>query len=1646
MLKNTKKLAISKQLLISLVFIALMFTAFGVSTENLYAIEVNETVDEMGVELDIEDKLENSQNYEMLQATKTLNGGTFSDIQKAIDAASSGDTIKLSGTFVAKSKDDLISVNKKLVITSSSSATLDGKKLTNIFAVRSTGEGSKISNLIFQNGYSTNEGGAIRITGKSVTIDNCVFKNNNAKISSGAIHTSYSPKVAENLVIKNCKFTGNSAGAAAGAAGVFGYNFKITNCVFDSNKVEYEKNSYGGAIQVGLDTGLSKGTVSGCNFTNNKAISKSGISHGGAGCLRNGTSYKNCIFKGNSADHGGAITFHASATLDSCKFYNNKATKYGGALSISLEQKTMDLTINKCVFDKNTAPLGGAAKLDGMNIKIQNSNFTSNTATKYGGAVDIDAKNVNILSSNFKDNTANVNGGGIYINGVKTVVSKSIFTGNDAIPDVKKLNDGLGGAIYVNSTQATINDNIFKLNTARNGSAVYYDASGKKLNLSDNEMYQNQAWSYLLPVNAYDIYYGDVETLTSVLYGGNNIAKYNDLSVSNAIYNAAKNSNIVVDGETPVNGATKTGELYQDGREYRMKISLTVTHEDGSVAYDGILLSSYLGKVTKYLNDLKPGVYTVKAKHEEDTYYKSISNTTTFKVIPKVDNQILKVAYGNENAAGDDEKFDYKDLVVWTLNITNNGPNNATEVVVNDILPDGLVYVRDDSGGKYDAATGKLIIGNLTVGKSIIVNIITMVNKTGFINNEANVTANEYDYNLTNNKDNASINVNPAIDLSVVKSVNNTNPNYHDLITWTLTVKNNGPDVAHDVKVFDKLPSSLIFQSAPSAYNSLTGYWNVGTLNVGSVARLNIVCKVNKTGAIRNDVSVSGREKDHDLTNNNDSKIIIVNPASDLAIEKSVNVTNANYNDLVKWTLTIRNNGPDDATGVKVYDAMPKGFTPVEVKLPKGNYLNGLINIGNLAVGEKLTLEILCKVSATGNFTNIANITGNEYDHDMTNNEDNASILINPAADLQVTKDVNNSNPNYPGLITWTITVKNNGPDLAHDVKVKDTIPKSLIWKNDDSHGKYNPQTAIWDIGQLASGSSVSLKIICQINATGNTTNYVSVTGREYDYDLTNNYDNETIHVVKAADVAIEKFVNNTSPNYNDLVKWTVRITNNGPDKATDVFIEEKIPEGLVLVNYTATKGIFADGAWVMCCLNQSEVQTLELVCRVNKTGKITNLVVISANEHDYNPDNNKSNKSIDVPPAVDLELTKEVNDTTPYFGDTVLWTINLKNNGPDRATGVVVSDLLPDSLLYVDYESDKGEFHEGIWNVGSLNVGESAYLKIIAIVDAIGEITNYAEATSNEYDWNMFNNYDSAELEVSPVADLAIEKLVNNTSPNYNSLVKWTLIVTNNGPNDASNVVVYDEIPEGLTLISSSGNYRDGIWNIGYLDAGDSVQLDLVCKVTATGEFVNSATVSGDEYDPDLSNNDDDKTIVVPPASDISITKIATKYQYKVGDVVRYAIELVNNGPDRAENIVVDEILEKSLTLKSFKASAGDFDKVTKKWDVGSLEFGESASLEVTATANKKGMAKNTVKAVSDTYDPDLSNNEDFAAVNVTDDSVKRPESPNISKNIAKNEYSNEISNNILEKNVSGNSILVLLISMIFSAIFVGSDISKKR
>ena len=122
--------------------------------------------------------------------------------------------------------------------------------------------------------------------------------------------------------------------------------------------------------------------------------------------------------------------------------------------------------------------------------------------------------------------------------------------------------------------------------------------------------------------------------------------------------------------------------------------------------------------------------------------------------------------------------------------------------------------------------------------------------------------------------------------------------------------------------------------------------------------------------------------------------------------------------------------------------------------------------------------------------------------------------------------------------------------------------------------------------------------------------------------------------------------------------------------------------------------------------------------------------------------------------------------------------------------------------------------------------------------------------------------------------ADLSVTKTVNNQTPLIGQEISFTIQVSNAGPNDATGVVVTDILQSGYTYVSSSataGSYDPltGIWLIGALADGQTIQLIVNVTVNATGEYSNSAVISGNEPDD---NTTDNNATVVPHPTDFHI------------------------------------------------------------------------------------------------------------------------------------------------------------------------------
>ena len=815
-------------------------------------------------------------------------------------------------------------------------------------------------------------------------------------------------------------------------------------------------------------------------------------------------------------------------------------------------------------------------------------------------------------------------------------------------------------------------------------------------------------------------------------------------------------------------------------------------------------------------------------------------------------------------------------LLNWTIIVINHGPNDAENVVVTDDIPDELnvtnIYGLPE-GTTYE--NGIWTIGDLPNGTELRLVIETKVlisNKT--IINVVNVTSDTHDPNLENNNDTNQTVIPPEADLEIIKLVSNATAHKGDIVNWYIIAINNGPDVAINARVSDILPDGVSFTGIYNATKGTyeNGIWTVGDLAANKYATLRIETIVTKTNmTIINMANGTSDTYDPDLENNNDTNQTAIPPEADLEVIKQVSKDYAYFGEIVDWVIIVTNNGPDAAINVKVSDKLPSELLFVSAD---GDYSNGVWNVGDLAKGESRNLTIKTLV-VTNNATivNIAIGSSDTYDPDESNNEGRNTTEVPPKADLEVIKLVSNATSCKGDLINWTIVIKNNGPNAALNAYVIDELPAGLVYVSDDSNGAYNPETGIWRIGNLSNGESRILVIETLVNVTNVTIENVAVgTSDTYDPNKTNNNGTNKTNVLSEADLEVIKQVSATTAGKGDLVNWTIIVINNGPDKAINAIVTDKLPNGLVYIT-DDSKGAYdpQTGIWTIGNIAKGETKTLIIQTLVNVTNTtIENIAVGTSDTPDPDESNNNGTNKTNVLPEADLEVTKTVPDTMYYINDTVIWTVALINNGPDGAVDAFVSEKLPDGLEMIDYTATKGTYENGIWTVGYMANGEKVVLTITTKVTiSNANITNVAVANSSTYDPDYSNNNDSAIAEVYPCIDLELAKIANIDKVTVGDKVIWTIIVKNNGLDKALNSRVTDVLPNGLKYISyiaSKGQFNPetGIWTIGDLEGGESVNITITTEALIAGVIINEADVISDTYEKDLSNNHAEANVTV--------------------------------------------------------------------------------------------------------------------------------------------------------------------------------------
>ena len=666
------------------------------------------------------------------------------------------------------------------------------------------------------------------------------------------------------------------------------------------------------------------------------------------------------------------------------------------------------------------------------------------------------------------------------------------------------------------------------------------------------------------------------------------------------------------------------------------------------------------------------------------------------------------------------------------------------------------------------------------------------------------------DSNPDNDTTTAPITLRNVADIWTAKSATPASVQAGDTVTFTLTVSNGapygGPSAARDVFLVDDLAAiGLVVESlavvegdldCSASSDSLVSCYTP-LLRKGSRGVVSVVARTDPswtepgrvtTNTVSATSSTPGGERPPGEVD------ITTDPFSSLALRKSVRDAAEGERlvpgSTVVYDLRVTNEGPSDAAGATIVDELPATLTPLvavgeDWTCDVDGQRISCTTDTEVPVGASLPLlsiKALLATSASGDLVNSATVTP------KTPGEGDTDEVTNPVEDV-IDLDVAHYGPyRLKAGDTWgtQVSVRNNGPaDEPGPIRVvigqeggARPIDREVSGPGWDC--VVDGSAAICEHpGPLPFGDSLAPIGITSTTPPRGTQvdSQARVTGSREETDRSNNVSETSAVLVRSADIAMVKEAVTPVVAPGGVAYYLLHLVNYGPGATNDAQVRESLPKGLTWIPEESDARCANETRAVICnaegTLGAGEETTFLIAARVSETalGQIVNIARGESSQPDPDPDNNTDRSTIEVidsPDEADIEVTKSADRAKAVPGQRVMFTVTLRNNGPDDAPGAVVRDVLPNQMMWDPQGSDARCDQDGdaiACSAGTLSPGESTSFRIAAVVakGATGEATNVAYGASDIPDPDPDNNTDTSTVTIK---DQGKQEQVPTTQP----------------------------------------------------------------------------------------------------------------------------------------------------------------------------------------------------------------------------------------------------------------------------------------
>ncbi|WP_144609693.1 DUF11 domain-containing protein [Bacillus cereus] len=696
---------------------------------------------------------------------------------------------------------------------------------------------------------------------------------------------------------------------------------------------------------------------------------------------------------------------------------------------------------------------------------------------------------------------------------------------------------------------------------------------------------------------------------------------------------------------------------------------------------------------------------------------------------------------------------------------------------------------------------------------------------------------------------------------------------------------------------------------------------------------------------------------------------------------KSADVTFVSIGQIITYTNTLQNIGTVPANNTVFIDNIPEGTIFIEDSLainnvtqPGANPENG-VTLGTIQPNETVTISFQVQLTNIPEGNTVINISDTSYEYQIDPSSPiiqrrSLSNAVNTevrTANVSAIKSANRSITRIGQIITYTVAVTNAGTIPITNTLLLDAIasgttfvPNSILVDGVPRPNE-NPITGInLDIILPNNTIIVTFQVSVVSIPPQNNINNIAVIHYEYRPDPsgppiseTTSSNSTNIQFIDAILIAT-KSANTVLANIDETIEYTVFIQNNGSTTTNSIFFTDTIADGTVfipgsvIVNNTVLPAADPNIGFSIPNVVAGQMATITFqvsvtnLPAVNPTPNTANIVY----DFIFNPDfapiqkSTTSNTTFVQINDADIISLKTVDLTSVTIGDILTYTTTLTNTGNTDATTVVFTDNIPDGTTFID-----GSVL--VNNIPQLNANPSAGILVgtiapnisipvtfsvtVVALPASGHVQNQS---TSRYTINVEEQISTSNITFTEV--ISANVIATKTTPiqyaDLQTIIPYTISITNNGNIQVENIIVTDIIPANTSFIENSvivnGNARpndnplNGI-QIDNIPPNTTATILFQVRVTSipqTNPISNTSTI---EYEYTVPNRPPITETIISSAAlteinhaNLNSNKAVDLAFATVGDTLTYTITLNQTGNVAVNDVIIQDIIPQGTTF----------------------------------------------------------------------------------------------------------------------------------